>query len=137
MDELRDAVDDQTVLVSIIYANNETGVIFPIEEIGAIVKARGIPLHTDAVQAVGKIPLDMSKSHIDLLSLSGHKLHAPKGIGVLYIFPPKDGSPAMIGIGTDPRNLPGMIIGLFAAYHSAKATLKHYKPKDKKPDEGE
>ncbi len=85
LDELRESLTDETVLVTIMYANNETGVIFPIEEIGEIVKARGIPFHTDAVQAAGKIPLNMKKSKVDMLSISGHKLHAPKGIGVLYI----------------------------------------------------
>jgi cysteine desulfurase len=85
LDELRRAIDDDTVIVSIMYANNETGVIFPIEEIGAIVKEKGALFHTDAVQAVGKVPLDMASSTIDMLSLSGHKLHAPKGIGVLYL----------------------------------------------------
>jgi cysteine desulfurase len=85
LDELKKVVDDDTVLVSIMYANNETGVIFPIEEIGAIVKEKGALFHTDAVQAVGKIPLDMARSTIDMLSLSGHKLHAPKGIGILYL----------------------------------------------------
>jgi cysteine desulfurase len=84
-EELRSSLRDDTALVSVMYANNETGVIFPIERIGQVVKARGIPFHTDAVQAVGKIPLDMSKSAVDMLSLSGHKLHAPKGIGVLYL----------------------------------------------------
>ncbi len=97
LDELRETITDRTALVSIMYANNETGVIFPIEEIGEIVKARGISFHTDAVQAVGKIPLDMSKSHIDLMSLSGHKLHAPKGIGVLYIRKGTRFSPFFIG----------------------------------------
>ena len=67
------------------YANNETGVIFPIEEIGHIVKSKGSILHTDAVQAVGKIPINLSKSTIDLLTLSGHKLHAPKGVGALFV----------------------------------------------------
>jgi cysteine desulfurase len=85
LDELRASLTDATALVSVMYANNETGVIFPIEEMGEIVKSRGITFHTDAVQAVGKVPLDMSKSTADLLSLSGHKLHAPKGIGVLYV----------------------------------------------------
>ena len=65
------------------YANNETGVIFPIEKIAEMTRAKGIPFHTDAVQAVGKIPLNLAKSNIDMLSLSGHKLHAPKGVGVL------------------------------------------------------
>jgi cysteine desulfurase len=97
LDELRAAISDDTVVVSIMYANNETGVIFPIEEIGQIVKARGIPFHTDAVQAAGKIPLDMKKSTVDILSLSGHKLHAPKGIGVLYIRKGTKFSPFLIG----------------------------------------
>jgi len=97
LDELRAAISEDTALVSIMYANNETGVIFPIEEIGQIVKSRGIPLHTDAVQAVGKIPLDMRKSTVDMLSLSGHKLHAPKGIGVLYIRKGTKFSPFLIG----------------------------------------
>lgn len=85
LDELKSAVDDDTAIVSIMYANNETGVVFPIEEIGKIVKQKDALFHTDAVQAVGKIPMDMKNSTIDLLSLSGHKLHAPKGIGALYL----------------------------------------------------
>lgn len=85
MGELRNALDDDTAIVSVMYANNETGVVFPIEEVGALVKEKGALFHTDAVQAVGKIPLDMATSTIDMLSLSGHKLHAPKGIGALYI----------------------------------------------------
>ena len=97
LDELKELIKDETVLVSIMYANNETGVIFPIEEIGEIVKAKGIPFHTDAVQAAGKIPLNMRKSVIDMLSISGHKLHAPKGIGVLYIRKGTKFSPFMIG----------------------------------------
>ncbi|GFO55207.1 cysteine desulfurase NifS [Geomonas sp. Red276] len=85
MAELEAALDDDTALVTLMYANNETGVIFPIEESAKLVKAKGALFHTDAVQAVGKIPLDMATSSIDLLSISGHKLHAPKGVGVLYV----------------------------------------------------
>ena len=97
LDELRESITDQTAVVTVMYANNETGVIFPVEEIGEIVKAKGIPFHTDAVQAAGKIPLHMKTSAIDMLSSSGHKLHAPKGIGVLYIRKGTKFSPFLIG----------------------------------------
>jgi cysteine desulfurase len=83
--ELEAALDNDTVLVTLMYANNETGVIFPIEEAARMAKEKGALFHTDAVQAVGKIPLNMAESSIDLLSISGHKLHAPKGVGVLYV----------------------------------------------------
>jgi cysteine desulfurase len=95
--EAEQSIADSTAIVSIMYANNETGVIFPIEEIGQIVKSKGAVFHSDAVQAVGKIPLDMSKSTIDLLSLSGHKLHAPKGIGALYVRKGTKLTPFIIG----------------------------------------
>jgi len=85
LDELREKLDDDTALVSIMWANNETGVIFPIKKIAEIVKSRGAVFHCDAVQAVGKIDIDMQAVPADLISISGHKLHAPKGIGVLYI----------------------------------------------------
>ncbi|WP_034637089.1 cysteine desulfurase NifS [Desulfovibrio cuneatus] len=85
MDELKAALTRDTALVSVMYANNETGVIYPIKEIGNMCRERGILFHTDAVQAVGKIPLDLKNMPIDYLSLSGHKLHAPKGIGALYV----------------------------------------------------
>jgi len=97
LDELQKSLTDETAIVSIMYANNETGVIFPIAEIGEIVKSRGIVFHTDAVQAVGKIPIDLSKLPVDFLSLSGHKLHAPKGVGVLYIRKGTRFSPLIIG----------------------------------------
>lgn len=83
--EYAEALTDDTAIVSIMWANNETGVIFPIAEMARMAKERGILFHTDAVQAVGKIPINLKELDIDFLSLSGHKLHAPKGVGVLYI----------------------------------------------------
>ncbi|WP_319523284.1 cysteine desulfurase NifS [uncultured Desulfosarcina sp.] len=85
LDYLYDHLSEDTAIVSVMWANNETGTIFPVEEIARKVRQRGIVFHTDAVQAVGKIPIDMADSAIDMLSLSGHKLHAPKGIGALYV----------------------------------------------------
>ena len=97
MDMLLKAIDDDTALVSIMYANNETGVIFPIQELSELIKERGILFHTDAVQAVGKIPIDLKALPVDMLSLSGHKLHASKGIGVLYVRKGTRFSPYIIG----------------------------------------
>lgn len=128
LDELRESITDQTAVVTVMVANNETGVIFPVEEIGEIVKAKGIPFHTDAVQAVGKIPLYMKKSTIDMLSSSGHKLHAPKGIGVLYIRKGTKFSPFLIGGHQEKgrrggtENVP-YIIGLGKAFELAKKHL--------------
>ncbi len=97
LDELRAALTPDTAILSVMAANNETGTLFPIDEIGAIAKEKGVIFHTDAVQAVGKIPIDLKKIPADLLSLSGHKLHTPKGIGALYIRKGTRISPFMIG----------------------------------------
>jgi cysteine desulfurase len=128
-DQLRESITDQTALVSVMYANNETGVIFPIEKIAEIVKEKGIPFHTDAVQTVGKIPINLKKLAIDMLSLSGHKLHAPKGIGVLYIRKGTKFSPFLIGGHQEKgrrggtENVP-YIIGLGKACELAKKNME-------------
>jgi cysteine desulfurase len=103
LEELRASLTDDTAVVSIMWANNETGVIFPIERIGEIVRAKGIPFHVDAVQAAGKIPLTVSSLPVDLLTISGHKFHAPKGVGALYVRRGITFPPFMIG-GHQERN---------------------------------
>ena len=128
LDELKSAITDKTILVSIMYANNEMGTIEPVEEIGAIAKEKGILFHTDAVQAVGKVPFEASKLNVDLLSLSGHKLYGPKGIGALYIKKRTKITPILHGghhemnkrAGTE--NVAG-IVGLGAAAELAKKEL--------------
>lgn len=137
LDKLEEQIDDDTALVTIMYANNETGVIFPIEQIAELVKSKGSVFHTDAVQAVGKIPLNLAKSNIDLLSLSGHKLHAPKGVGVLYVRKGTRLSPFMLGghqevgkrAGTE--NVPG-IVGLGKACELAAKNIKEENEKVRK-----
>src|SRR4051795_6158527 len=85
LDELKAAMTDKTILVSIMYANNEIGVLQPVEEIGKLCRERGIVFHTDATQAVGKVPVDVNKQNIDVLSISAHKMYGPKGAGALYV----------------------------------------------------
>lgn len=115
LDEVDAAVTGGTALVTVMYANHETGVVFPIEQIGQIAKEKGALFHVDAVQAVGKIPLNLQTSTMDFLALSGHKLHAPKGIGALYVRKGTRFRPLLIGghqergrrAGTE--NVPGLI----------------------------
>ncbi|MHC4166420.1 MAG: cysteine desulfurase NifS [Planctomycetota bacterium] len=127
--ELDRQLDDNTALVTIMYANNETGTVFPVEKAAELARSKGAVFHTDAVQVVGKIPLNLKDSAIDLLSLSGHKLHAPKGVGILYVRKGTRLSPFMLGghqeagrrAGTE--NVPG-IVGLGKACELAAANLK-------------
>ncbi len=129
LDELREKLDEDTVLVSIMWANNETGVVFPIQEVATMVAASGAAFHTDAVQAAGKIDIDLQNTPIDLLSISGHKLHAPKGIGVLYIRKGTHCEPFIMGghqehgrrAGTE--NVP-YIVGLGAACELALKSMQ-------------
>jgi len=95
--ELEAAISPDTAVVSVMFANNETGVIFPVERIAEICREHGVLFHTDAVQAVGKVPLNLRRSAIDMLSLSGHKLHAPKGVGALYVRKGTKFSPFLVG----------------------------------------
>ncbi|KFN39149.1 MAG: cysteine desulfurase [Sulfuricurvum sp. MLSB] len=94
---LRSFITDKTALVSVMWANNETGMIFPIKEIGEICRERGVLFHTDGVQAVGKIPVDVQDVHVDFMSMSAHKFHGPKGIGALYIRNSQELTPLLHG----------------------------------------
>ncbi len=129
LDYLYKNLTDDTAIVSIMWANNETGVIFPVEEIAEKVKEKGIVFHTDAVQAVGKIPIDLKNTEIDMLSLSGHKIHAPKGIGALYIKKGTKFSPFLIGGHQEKGRRGGTenvasIIGLGAASELSKSLME-------------
>jgi len=97
VDELYSKLDDETAIVTLMWANNETGVIFPVEEVAERVRKRGAVMHTDAVQAVGKLPINMGENDIAMLALSGHKLHAPKGVGALYIRKGTKFAPFLLG----------------------------------------
>jgi len=124
-DDIKNAITKDTILISVMYANNEVGTIEPIADIGAIAKEKGIYFHTDAVQAVGKIPINLKDSNIDLLSLSGHKIYGPKGIGALYIrkgtriTPQMHGGHHEMGKRAGTENVAG-IVGLGEAARLAK-----------------
>ena len=133
-DDVKNAIKDNTILISIMYANNEIGTIEPIAEIAEIAKEKGILMHTDAVQAAGAVPIDLSKLKVDLMSLSAHKFNGPKGVGALYIRSGVrianiiDGGAQERGKRAGTENLPG-IIGLAKALELASASMEE---KDKK-----
>jgi cysteine desulfurase len=117
LDQLKDAFTDRTILVSIMAANNETGVLQPVEEIGRLCRERGVLFHSDAVQALGKIPLDVTRANLDLASLTAHKLYGPKGCGALYVrqnaagqlVPLIDGGGHENGLRSGTLNVPGIV----------------------------
>jgi cysteine desulfurase len=131
VDQLRNAITDKTILISIMYANNEIGVVQPIQDIGKIAKEKGVLFHSDAAQAVGKIPVNVMSDGVDVLSLSAHKLYGPKGSGALYvrrrnprvqITPQIDGGGHERGMRSGTLNVPG-IVGLGAACEVAKREM--------------
>ena len=128
--ELEQAIRSDTAIVSAMWANNETGVLWPIEEMAAIARAKGVLFHTDAVQAVGKVTINLSESKLNFLSLSGHKLHAPKGVGVLYLNRRTRFNPLLLGGGQEngrragTENVAG-IVGLGKAAELAMQFLAH------------
>jgi len=124
---LFDAVDRDTAIVSIMYANSETGVIFPVEKIGAFLEQKGIPFHVDAVQAAGKIPIDVNRINCDFLTVAGHKLHAPMGVAALYVRGGTRMRPVIYGGKQEKSRRPGTenvpsIVGFGKA---AELALKH------------
>ncbi len=129
LEDLKEAITDQTVLITLMHANNETGSIFPLENIAEIAKESGVLFHCDAVQSVGKIPIDLKKIPADMLTLSGHKIYGPKGIGALFIRKGKTLTPLIHGghqertrrAGTE--NMPG-IVGLAKACEIAHHNFK-------------
>ena len=127
LDYFYQSLSDETAIVSLMWANNETGVIFPVEELSREVKDRGVVFHTDAVQAAGKFPIDVKTTGIDMLSLSGHKFHAPKGIGVLYIRKGTKFSPYMIGGHQEHGRRGGTenVASIVALGKAAEMAIKH------------
>jgi cysteine desulfurase len=126
-EQVAEALRPDTAIVSLMWANNETGVLFPIEEIGRLCRERGVLFHTDAVQAVGKIPFKLSECQIDFLSLSGHKLHAPKGVGALYVRSGVPFVPHLIGGGQEKGKRGGTenVASLVGLGEAAAAALEH------------
>ncbi len=132
MDTFRRELDDDTAVVSIMYANNETGVIFPVEEIGNLCRERKIPFHVDAVQAAGKLPIDVKKIKCDLLTVSGHKFHAPKGTGVLYVRKGTALRPVIFGGHQEKGRRPGTenVAGIVGIGKAAELVMDHLKYTD-------
>lgn len=128
LNELKASLTDDTALVSVMCANNETGTVFPIERIGHIVKQRDILFHVDAVQAVGKMPLNMKDSTVDFLVLSGHKLHAPKGIGALYVRKGVRFRPLLVGGHQEKGRRGGTenVAGIVALGKAAELAMEHW-----------
>jgi cysteine desulfurase len=132
--DLENAITKETAIVSLMWANNETGVLFPVKEIGEICRSRGVLFHCDAVQAVGKIEIDLRNVQADYLSLTGHKFHAPKGIGALYVRRKTPFSPFVYG-GHQERNLRGgtesvpLIVGIGKGAELARKHLTGYDKK--------
>ena len=127
LEELREALTDDTALVTVMYANNETGVIFPVDRIGEIARSKGIPFHVDAVQAAGKIPFKVSDLCVDLLTISGHKFHGPKGIGALYVRRGISFPPFMIGGHQERNRRAGTenVAGIMGMGKAAELAQKH------------
>ena len=127
VEELREALTDDTALVTVMYANNETGVIFPVDRIGEIARSKGIPFHVDAVQAAGKIPFKVSDLCVDLLTISGHKFHGPKGIGALYVRRGISFPPFMIGGHQERNRRAGTenVAGIMGMGKAAELAQKH------------
>ncbi len=132
--DLENAISDATAVVSLMWANNETGVLFPVRDIGEICHSRGVLFHCDAVQAAGKVEIDVRNVYADYLSLTGHKLGAPKGIGVLYVRKKAPFSPLIYG-GHQERNRRGgtesvpLIVGMGKAAELARKHLPSYDEK--------
>jgi len=131
LDELRDSLRDDTALVSVMFANNETGVIFPIDRIAEIAHARGVPLHVDCVQGVGKVPIDLKSMGADLVSFSAHKFHGPKGVGALVVRRGTKWAPVFLGGGQERNRRPGTenvagIVGMATACDFAESHLAKY-----------